>query len=246
MLLQKWSAVLEWRLMERTSTLFIPVSFPFIAAIFPSSQSPFGGRSSNQQLRGSTSSSPQLFLLAWSCHLLPSPWAWQPSGDHSSSAVPVWYTTIRLTWPVAWPLPSCLALRRNTGVLFHHFPWVSQKHFTSKAVDTSTEVLGVWGNVRVEFWFSGFGKIIVFLKQRKETEKKNNKVWWCLSIWSLWWILSKGQRNPLRLHRKIYAWTHNHYVVFEETLIGFSDLMHLWVKYWNWKLRAIPFPSFHS
>lgn len=175
MLQQKWSVVLEWRLMERTSTLFIPVSFPFIAAIFPSSQSPFGGRSSNQQLQGSTSSSSQIFLLAWSYHLLPSPWAWQPSGDHSSSAVPVWYTTIRLTWPVAWPLPICLSLWRNTGVLFHHFPWVSQKHFTSKAVDTSTEMLGVWGNVRVEFWFTAtvaLKKLLCFWNKGRKQKRK--------------------------------------------------------------------------
>lgn len=78
--------------------------------------------------------------------------------------------TIRLICP--WS--SYLAFKRNTSALFPHFSWVSRKPFIAKAADTSAEVLGVQGSVRVEFRFTAtvaLEKSSYFWNKRNRKEK---------------------------------------------------------------------------
>lgn len=88
---------------------------------------------------------------------------------------------------------------------------------------------------------SGCGKVIVLLKQKKETENKNIKG----MVMYLYKIFSDKFSVKVRVDHS--DWIEK--ICLNPWSLGqldFYSLLHLWVKYWNWKLRVIPFPSYHS
>lgn len=146
--------------------------------------------------------------------------------------------TIRLICP----LSSCLAFKRNTSALFPHFSWVSRKPFIARAADTSAEVLGVQGSVRVEFRFTAtvaLEKSSYFWNKRNRKEKYRG-----------------GGNVPYKIFQDKFSikvreahsdWVEKIFLnPWSLGWLDFSRPLHLWVKHWNRKLRPIPFPSYHS
>lgn len=230
--LEKWPAALEWRFMEKTSTLLILVSsfhplspswaaeaaaqslrdvslllcptHPLILLLPPSPipldlvfthrplqcpracfrEEPGASRAGHIQAKEAA------FLHHW---MLPDYLEGVPgrksAGCTSSSARAVLNQRQKCDYQVNLTptLQPCFE-EKNRCVISQFFlglpetPYIEgcrHKHWSSGCPRWRSSGILIYSH-------SGFGKVIRFLKQKKETEKKNNKPWWCISMQSLW------------------------------------------------------------